>query len=142
MVAVILYDVIGRRFFNTGSTILQDLEWHLHGALFLLCFGWAYLKDAHVRIEILRERWSPRTRALIEIAGILLFLLPYCALVCWYGYDFVERSFLRNEAAPGGMGLPARWVIKSFLLMSFLLLGAAGLCRLMRCWQALDSGKN
>ncbi len=137
MMVVILFDVIGRRFFNTGSTALQDLEWHFHGALFLLAFGWAYIRDEHVRIEILRERWRPRTHAVIEILGVVFFLLPYCFVVIWFGIDFVERAYLRNEGAPGGMGLSHRWIIKSFLVIAFILFALAGINRIIRAIDAL-----
>lgn len=132
LMAVIVFDVVGRRFFATGSTKLQDLEWHLHGAMFLLAFAFAYLRDAHVRIELLRERWHPRRRAWIEAAGILVFLLPYCALVIWFGIDFAERAFLRGEGSIGGMGLSYRWIIKAMLPLGFALLALAGLAVLVR----------
>ncbi|RDD61499.1 TRAP transporter small permease subunit [Ferruginivarius sediminum] len=132
MMVVIVFDVVGRRFFHTGSTMLQDLEWHLHGAMFLLAFGFAYLRDAHVRIELLRERWRARPRAWIEIAGIVLFLLPYCGIVIWFGYDFAERAFVRNEGSMGGMGLPHRWIIKSMLPVGFAVMALAGISVLLR----------
>lgn len=130
LMAVIVYDVVGRRFFATGSTMLQDLEWHLHGAIFLLGFGFAYLRDAHVRIELLRERWPLRWRAWLEAAGILLFLLPYCGLVIWFGYDFAERAFVRGEGSV--TGLQHRWVIKSLLPIGFAVLALGGLSVLLR----------
>lgn len=132
LMVVIVFDVVGRRFFATGSTKLQDLEWHLHGAMFLLAFAFAYLRDAHVRIELLREHWGARRRAWIEAAGILFFLLPYCVLVIWFGIDFAERAFLRSEGSIGGMGLPHRWIIKSMLPLGFTLLALAGLVVLLR----------
>jgi len=132
LMVVIVYDVVGRRFFATGSTKLQDLEWHLHGALFLLAFGFAYLRDAHVRIELLRDHWTLKTRAVLEILGIVLFLLPYCGLVIWFGYDFAERAFVRGEGSIGGTGLPHRWIIKSMLPIGFTILALGGLSVLIR----------
>ncbi|MCR9218678.1 MAG: TRAP transporter small permease subunit [Alphaproteobacteria bacterium] len=133
LMAVILYDVVGRRFFNTGSMMIQDLEWHLHGVLFLSAFGFAYLKDAHVRIELLRDGWKVRRRAAIEIAGVVFFIIPLCLLMILHGYDFAERAFLRNEGAPGGVGLPNRWVIKSFLAFGFSVLLLAACSVLIKC---------
>jgi len=52
LMTVIVFDVITRRFFVLGSTKLQELEWHLHAVLFLFCLGWAYLSNAHVRIDL------------------------------------------------------------------------------------------
>jgi TRAP-type mannitol/chloroaromatic compound transport system permease small subunit len=71
----IIIDVLGRRFTNTNSIILQELEWHFHGALFLLCLGFTYMKDAHVRVDVIRENLSPYTSHIIEVIGCLFFLL-------------------------------------------------------------------
>ena len=56
LIFIIIFDIVTRRFLVIGSTKLQEMEWHLHTALFLLVLGYAYLKDAHVRIEIVREK--------------------------------------------------------------------------------------
>ena len=101
LMLVILTDVVTRRFLVLGSGRLQDLEWHLHGALFLLCFGFAYVRDAHVRIELVRDHMSARLRAGLEIAGILLFLVPFCVLVIKFGIEFAERSYRTGETSMG-----------------------------------------
>jgi len=61
LMAVILYDVVGRRFFSTGSFKLQELQWHLHGAIAALCFGYTSIENAHVRIDLFSQRMSART---------------------------------------------------------------------------------
>ncbi len=122
MMLVIVFDVITRRFFVLASTKLQDFEWHLHAVLFLMTLGYAYVRNAHVRIDILQSRWSPRTRAWVELLGAIVFLVPFCLAVLWYGWNFVVRSFLMNEASASQTGLPYRWIIKSFLLAGFALL--------------------
>ncbi|MEO1104381.1 MAG: TRAP transporter small permease subunit, partial [Pseudomonadota bacterium] len=80
LAGVIMYDVIGRQFFATGSFALQELQWHLHGAIAVLAFGYAYLKDAHVRIDVFATKLQGRTRLKIEVAAILLFLVPFMIL--------------------------------------------------------------
>lgn len=118
LTAVIIYDVIGRRFFNTGSVALQELEWHLHGAIAVMGFGYAYTRNAHVRIDIFRQRFSRRFAMKLEIAGIALLLTPFLLVVIWYGYDFTHRSFVRGEGSSGGLGLDRRWIIKSAVPLS------------------------
>ncbi|MHA1564836.1 MAG: TRAP transporter small permease subunit [Alphaproteobacteria bacterium] len=133
MMGIIIFDVITRRFLVLGSTKLQEMEWHLHGALFLLTFGFAYLNDAHVRIELARERFSLNTRAWVELFGILLSVIPYSLLILWYGIGFVERSFVQGEVSSALTGLPFRWIIKSFVPVGFLFMFMAGLSILFRC---------
>ena len=70
LISIIIFDIITRRFFVLGSTKLQEMEWHLHTSLFLLVLGYAYLKDAHVRIEIVREKYSLKVKAVLETLGM------------------------------------------------------------------------
>lgn len=127
LMLVIVFDVITRRFFVLGSTKLQELEWHIHAVLFLFCLGWAYLKDAHVRIDLVRERLSDRSRLWIELAGCLLFLIPYAVIVIFYGVDWWHRSFIQNESAASATGLPYRWIIKAALPIGFAILLLSGI---------------
>ena len=129
LVAVIVTDVLLRRWFIIGSTKLQELEWHLHGFLFLMCLGWAYTRNAHVRIELVSDRLRARTRAWIELTGCLLFLLPYVAAVLVFGYDYVSYSFAYGEASASPTGLPYRWIIKSAIVAGFGLLGIAAMAK-------------
>ncbi len=140
LAAVIVFDVVTRRFFVLGSTRLQELEWHLHAALFLMLLGYAYLRDAHVRIDVLRERMSPRTRAWVEVVGCLLFLIPYSLLLLYYSANFWERSFLLGEASAATTGLPHRWIVKAAMPLGFALLFLAGLSVLLNRLRDLLGG--
>jgi TRAP-type mannitol/chloroaromatic compound transport system permease small subunit len=108
------------------------MEWHLHTGLFLLVLGYAYLKNSHVRIEIVREKYSMLVKSIFETIGILLFLIPYTVLVIYYGIDFVIRSFNLNEVSSALTGLSHRWVIKSFIPIGMLLLLLAGFSILIK----------
>ena len=130
----ILVDVIGRRFINTSSVSLQELEWHLHTGLFMLCFGYGYVRDSHVRIELIRDALRPRTRAIIEMIGGILCVLPFCALVIYFGFDFVMRSYDNHEVSAATTGLTHRWIIKSTIPIGFGLLAMAGLSIFLKCY--------
>lgn len=123
-----------------GSTQLQELEWHLHTVLFVFCLGYAYVKGVHVRIDLVRERLGARPRAVIEILGIVLFLLPFCTLVVAYGADFAASSFAQHEGSASGGGLAHRWIIKSCLPAGAGLLALAGIAGLLRSIAALRRG--
>src|SRR5690606_689360 len=97
LVAVIMIDVIGRHFFSIGSSQLQELEWHLHTVLFMFCIGLGVIHDSHVRIDIIRERLGPRAQGWIEIVGCVLFLIPFCLLVMYYGWELTSRSWDKGE---------------------------------------------
>ena len=132
LMVIILFDVITRRFLVLGSTKLQEGEWHLHAMLFLLCMGFVFLKDGHVRIDLMRERMTSRTRNWIEFLGCLLFAIPYCMVLAWFSIDFVERSWDLNEASDSATGLPYRWAIKAFMPIGMFTLLLAGIVVLLR----------
>ena len=132
LIFIIIFDVITRRFFILGSTKIQEMEWHLHAAIFLLSLGFAYIKNSHVRIEIVREKYPPILKSLFEILGILIFLIPYTCMIIYYGVDFVMRSYNLNEVSAALTGLSHRWIIKSFIPLGMLILFLAGLSILLR----------
>ena len=132
LIATTIFDVVTRRFLVLGSTKLQEFEWHMHVVLFGFLIGYAYLKDAHVRIDLLRERLSERTQWWIELLGCTFFLLPYAALVVYFSTDFAVRSFEIGEISASATGLTHRWIIKSVIPIGFSLLGLAGIAVVLR----------
>lgn len=146
MIIIIVYDVTQRKvldfwpaFAQTAwyhtftSTKLQEAEWHLHAILFLMCFGFAYIRDAHVRIELVRDKLAPRTRVWIELLGCTFFLVAYCYVVMRYGYDFAQKSYQILEGSSAQTGLPLRFIIKGFLPLGFLVLALAGVSVAVKC---------
>ncbi|MFQ3623911.1 MAG: TRAP transporter small permease subunit [Acetobacteraceae bacterium] len=116
---------------NPG-TALTELQWHLYAAGFLVGLSFAMVRGAHVRVDVLAETLPLRARALIELAGTLLFLFPFIVFVLLYAVPFVERSWRLAEVSPSPGGLGARWIIKSFIVVGFVLLAAAALARVLR----------
>jgi TRAP-type mannitol/chloroaromatic compound transport system permease small subunit len=126
---VIVFDVLTRKFGfqlpGMGSTRLQELEWHLHTALFSFWLGTAYLKNAHVRIDILVVNTAPRRLAWIELLGVLAFALPYCLVAIYFSYDFFHTAWQFNEFSDSATGLPWRWIPKGIISIGLILLLAA-----------------
>lgn len=146
MMIIIVYDVLQRKYLDINpaftrtewyriftSTRLQEMEWHLHAVLFLMCLAFAYVRDAHVRIELVRERMGPRTRVWIELIGCVVFLVPYCYVVVLYGTEFAQRAFSIMERSSAQTGLEFRFVIKGFLPLGFTLLALAGASVALKC---------
>lgn len=144
MIFVTIWDVVTRKslflqfFLNDvfgnllNSTKLQEMEWHLHTALFALCLGFGYLRNAHVRVDLVSERRSSRWRAWVEFLGCLLFLLPYCCVVIYFAFDFTATSFEQGEISASMIGIPHRWIIKSVFLVGMVLALLAGLSVMLR----------
>ena len=132
LIVVIIFDVVTRRFFVLGSTKLQELEWHIHAVLFMFCLGYGYVKNAHVRIDLVREKLSERTKLWIELIGCLFFLIPYSFIVIYHGIDWWNRSFQLNEVSASATGLPYRWIIKAALPIGFAILLVSGITTAIR----------
>jgi TRAP-type mannitol/chloroaromatic compound transport system permease small subunit len=126
MVAVICADVITRkinlRLPYLDSTRLQELEWHLHGILFLLCLGYGYIRNVHVRIDVLSARFSARMSAWMELAGCLFLAIPSCLVIIYLGFTFFHQALLANETSEAVTGLPYRWVIKAMIPLGMTVL--------------------
>ena len=113
MACVTTFDVVARKLgADLPYTLLQELEWHFHAAIFSLWMGYCYTINAHPRVDSFTEGMTHRSRAWVEFAGCLVFALPYMALVCYYSLGFVESSFTMNEQSPSTVGLTHRWIIK------------------------------
>jgi TRAP-type mannitol/chloroaromatic compound transport system permease small subunit len=97
----------------------------------------AYLADRHVRIDIIRDRMSERTRALIEIGGFLLALLPFSLIVLYLGTIPAWDAFIIGERSRAPLGLSHRWIIKSMIPVGALLLLLAGLVVTARNFKVL-----
>jgi TRAP-type mannitol/chloroaromatic compound transport system permease small subunit len=136
LTGVILIDVVTRKFGyqipNFGSTRLQELEGHLHAALFALWLGFAYIKNAHVRIDVALTRASPRTLALLELGGCILLALPFTLIAVFFAFDYAWISFRQNEASVSASGLPYLYVPKAALALGVLLLTVAVLSIMLR----------
>lgn len=115
------------------SFILQDLQWHVHGALLLLTFGFGYLRNAHVRVDIFRENISRRKQVWVETIGLIVCAVPFLALMIWFSWVMTSSSFSQGEGSESQVGLGWRFIIKSFLIWGFGIALIAALATLFRC---------
>jgi len=119
---LIVYDASMRYIFNEGSVALQELEWHLFDILFLLGLSYALKHNKHVRVDLFYTRFSPKFKEIVQIITMIFFVIPLGLLVVWFSWDFVLQSFMQGEMSPDPGGLCCRYIIKSFVIISFILL--------------------
>lgn len=106
---------LGRYLFGFGRIWLQELYVVCFAVCFMLMAPYAYATDTHIRIEILHQRCSARARAWIEIAGCLVFLIPWLVLIFWTSLPFVRLSWLVREPSAQPGGLPGLYLVKSVI---------------------------
>lgn len=118
----VFYDVIMRYFLHNSSVAMQEMEWHLFGVIILFGISVALLDEGHVRVDFLYDRFTIRTRAVINIIGTVFFLLPLGLLIFFGSIDYVIDAYEINEISQDPGGLPYRWIIKAMIPASFALL--------------------
>jgi len=128
MLLNVFYDSIMRYFFNTGSIALQEMEWHLFAVVFMFGIAYALKEDGHVRVDILYDRFSPRWKAIVNIGGVFLLLLPLSLLIIEGSIWYVTEAYTSGEISGDPGGLTQRWLIKLVIPVSFifLIVSAAG----------------
>lgn len=122
LVLVVFVDVVMRYLFATSFVFTQELEWHLFSFVFLVGAGYTLLKDGHVRVDIVYQQLSPRGRAVVNLVGVIFFLIPGCFMVVETSLDFVMSSWEVLEGSPDPGGVPYRFIVKSFIPIGFGLL--------------------
>ncbi|WP_367183816.1 TRAP transporter small permease subunit, partial [Neptuniibacter sp.] len=123
----VFIDVVMRYVFNDVSIGMQELEWHLYASVFLLGVPYTLRAGGHVRVDLIYERLSAKTKALIDMICTVILLIPFCALVAWYGVDFARESFELGEMSGDPGGLPYRWIIKSVIPFAFFAMLISGI---------------
>jgi len=114
--------VLGRMLFDSEPVWLPELEWHLFAMIFLLAAGYTLKYDKHVRVDLFYADFSEKDKALVNLTGALLFLIPWCCLIIWVSYDYALGSFKILESSPNPNGLPYRFVVKFAITIGACLL--------------------
>jgi TRAP-type mannitol/chloroaromatic compound transport system permease small subunit len=124
-------NAIARKAFNFGSNAFLEIQWYLFGAVFLLGAGYTFLQNAHVRIDVVASKLSMRTRMYIDIAGIVVFLLPMCWLLIDFALPVVKGAYVSGEMSSNAGGL-IRWPMYALVPIGFALLGLQGISELIK----------
>lgn len=124
--------VLVRYAFNLGSIALQESVMYLHAVVFMLGIAYTLQQQGHVRVDVLSSRFSPRTRAIIELSGTLFFLLPVAAFLFFGSLDYVgfSWSLMEGSAQPGG--LPGVFLLKTLIPVMAALLFIQGIAEALR----------
>lgn len=127
LVILIFLDVTMRYTFNFTQVWISEIEWQLFAFLFLIGMGHTLIADKHVRVDLFYANFSPRRKSSIDGIGNLLFLVPWCAVIIVTSYKYAMNSWYIRESSVNPNGLPARYIIKFFIVIAFVLLLFAGI---------------
>jgi len=127
MVAVQFAVVIMRYVYGIGSIFMQEAVIYLHGTLFMVGAGYTLLHGGHVRIDIFYRAASPRRKAVVNLLGVLLFLIPVCALIGWASWPYVQSSWAVFEGSREVSGIQGVFLLKSVILVFVVLMILQGI---------------
>ncbi|WP_299756532.1 TRAP transporter small permease subunit [uncultured Chloroflexus sp.] len=118
-----------------GSNFYIEAQWYIFSMIFLLGSAYALKHNEHVRVDVFYSNYPPKRKALVNLLGTLFFLLPFCGLLLYFGWPYVEQSWRIRENSPDPGGLP-RYIIKTFILVSPILLIIQGISEAIKCFAA------
>jgi TRAP-type mannitol/chloroaromatic compound transport system permease small subunit len=123
VMTLLIFTVVLLRYgLNLGWIWLQESATYLHALIFMTAAAWAFQTDDHVRVDIFYRDRSPRYQHAVNLAGTLLFLVPFSLFLLYIGWDYVAASWSNREGSREAGGLPLVWLLKSLILVLPMLL--------------------
>jgi TRAP-type mannitol/chloroaromatic compound transport system permease small subunit len=117
--------------FNYSSNAWLEIQWYLYAAIFMLASAYTLKSDEHVRIDVIAGRFSRRTQVWLDLLGFLIFLMPVCLLILWYGIPFAMLSLQSQEMSSNAGGLIV-WPAKLLVPLGFFLLVLQGISEIIK----------
>ncbi len=133
--------VVLRYVFGIGSIWLTESILYAHAALFMLVAAWTLREGGHVRVDIFYAHVSQRTRALIDLLGAGLLLVPFMAVMLYFALPYVARSWAILETSRETSGLPAVFLLKTLIPVFAAMLALQGLAQAMRAFETLKAAR-
>ena len=129
--------VLLRYVLGLGSIWLQESILYAHAVLFLLAAAWTLKEGGHVRVDVFYAGASARVKAWVDLLGVLLLLLPFCAAVIWFSWPYVSRSWAILERSRETSGLPLVFLLKTLIPLFALTLALQGLSQAIKSFAVL-----
>jgi TRAP-type mannitol/chloroaromatic compound transport system permease small subunit len=136
-VVVLQFALVAARLFRVGSIWLTESVIYLHALLFMLAAAWVLQIGGHVRVDVFYAQARPRTRALINLAGALVLLLPFMLVLLWLSVPYVARSWTIFERSQEASGLPLVFVLKTVIPVFAALMALQGVSQAIRALASL-----
>ena len=124
--------VVARYLFGLGSIWLSETVIYAHAAVFMLAAAWTLRAEGHVRVDIFYADASTRTKALIDLAGAILLLLPFMLVLLWLSVPYAARSWAIFEHSQEASGLPLVFVLRTLIPVFAVLMALQGVAQAIR----------
>ena len=110
---------------NYSSNAFLEIQWYLFGAAVMLGTAQVLRVNEHIRVDVFYSRYSGRTQALVDLVGLLFFMLPSMAVMISFAWPLFIKMYLTGEVSNNAGGL-IRWPAMLLLPLGFGLLFAQG----------------
>lgn len=124
-------NAIIRKIFNISSNAFLEIQWYLFAAVFMLGSGYAFLKNAHVRIDFISSKFSARGRNIVDVVGIIAFVFPLCYLMIKLSWPVFENAWVSGEMSSNAGGL-VRWPVYGVIPLGFAILAVQAVSELIK----------
>jgi len=124
--------VVLRYALNTGFIWMQESLTWMHAVVFMIGAAYTLKHDEHVRVDVIYRGLPARRRAVIDLAGTVLFLLPFCLYVLYESLPYVAGSWRIAERSREAGGLPALYLLKAVIPVMAVLLAVQGVAVVLR----------
>jgi TRAP-type mannitol/chloroaromatic compound transport system permease small subunit len=129
--------VVARYLFGVGSIWLSETVIYAHAGVFMLVAAWTLRVEGHVRVDIFYAEASKRTKALIDLAGAILLLLPFMLVLLWLSVPYAARSWAILERSQEASGLPLVFALKTLIPVFAVLMALQGVAQAIRAAMVL-----
>jgi TRAP-type mannitol/chloroaromatic compound transport system permease small subunit len=133
--------VVLRYAFGLGSIWLTESIIYGHATMFMLAAAWTLREGGHVRVDIFYAEAPPRRRAVIDLCGALLLLVPFMLVLAWFALPYVARSWAILETSPETSGIPAIFLLKTLIPLFAVLMAMQGVAQAIRALDVLYAGR-
>ena len=139
LVWLICANVLMRYIFNTSFIWFGELETYFFAISFLLTGAYAFKHNSHVRVDLFYDKWSPKRKALVNLFGGILILIPWCTIAFWYCWEYAYKAFKVGEKSNQPGGLPALYILKFIIVFGFALLLLQAISNILKSIQTIKS---
>ena len=129
LVIIVCLSVFLRYVLGVSSLGFDELQWHIYSFGFMMGFSYCTSMETHVRNDLLYSKFSEKTKIWIDLVSHVVVLLPFILVIIYHSWFFMMRAYVTAEGSIDPGGLPHRWIIKSVLVLSFVLFGIATVAR-------------
>lgn len=131
LVALVIIVVLSRYLLGIGSIAIQESVAYVHAVIFMLGLAFTLQRGGHVRVDIFYRDFSARRKAIVDLIGTVIFLLPFCGLILFGSWDYVMASWSIKESSSETGGIAAVYLLKTLMLFMPITLALQGLAQII-----------